>query len=122
MSPKRWPRGCGCQAQRNRLVTAAERKADDSDNPHALAYRLTMPLAVDRLLLLGSDARALAEWQIPEFPLKGGAIVARGITAGPAVARILQMVEQSWVAEGFPGPARIEQLLTEALDGYSPAG
>jgi len=110
------------KAQRNRLVTAAERKAGDSDNPHALAYRLTMPLAVDRLLLLGSDARALAEWQIPEFPLKGGAIVARGITAGPAVARILQMVEQSWVAEGFPGPARIEQLLAKALDGYSPAG
>jgi hypothetical protein len=39
---------------------------------------------------------------VPVFPLKGGAIVARGVTAGPAVARILQAVEARWVAEGFP--------------------
>lgn len=103
------------KAQRNRLVNAAERSAADADNPRALAYRLTMPLAIDRLLLLCRDARELGAWPVPVFPLKGGAIVARGITAGPAVARILQRVEAEWVAEDFPGPARLDALLDAAL-------
>ena len=105
------------KAQRARLVAAAERKAEDSANPRALAYRLTPPFAIDRLLLGGGDARVLDGWSIPVFPLKGGAIVARGVTAGPLVARILQEVEARWVAEGFPDAGRIDELLTEALGG-----
>lgn len=110
------------KAQRSRLVSAAERTAADSTHPKALAYRLTPPLAIDRLLLLGEDARALAGWNVPVFPLKGGAIVARGVSAGPVVARILQTVEGRWVAEGFPDSARIEQLLAEALADQTGAG
>lgn len=103
------------KAQRGRLVAAAERKPDDSANPTALAYRLTPPVATDRLLLTGGDARVLEGWSVPVFPLKGGAIVARGITAGPAVARILQTVEARWIEEGFPDAARIEAILAEEL-------
>jgi len=103
------------KTQRARLIGAAERVADDTANPHALAYRVTVASAVDRLLLLGGDARALIGWTPPVFPLKGGTIVARGVTAGPAVARVLQAVEQRWVAEGFPDPARVENLLNEEL-------
>lgn len=103
------------KAQRTRVVGAAERQAGDADNPQALAYRLTGPLAIDRLLLTGGDARRLEGWNIPVFPLKGGAIVARGISAGPEVARILQQIEARWVAEGFPGPDRVNQMLAEAL-------
>ncbi|MDZ4277213.1 MAG: CCA tRNA nucleotidyltransferase, partial [Erythrobacter sp.] len=103
------------KTQRARLIGAAERVADDTANPHALAYRVTVPSAVDRLLLLGGDARALIGWTPPVFPLKGGTIVARGVTAGPAVARVLQAVEQRWVAEGFPSAARVETLLNEEL-------
>lgn len=103
------------KAQRSRLVSAAERSASDADDPKALAYRLTAPLAIDRLLLAGADARALAEWQAPVFPLKGGAIVARGVTAGPEVARLLQLIEARWVAEGFPSADRVNQMLAEEL-------
>jgi poly(A) polymerase len=103
------------KAQRTRLVAAAERKPDDGANPRALAYRLTPAVATDRLLLAGADARGLAGWAVPVFPLKGGAIVARGVTAGPLVARILQTVEARWVAEGFPDAARIDELLAEEL-------
>ncbi len=110
------------KAQRNRLVSAAERRAEDADNPRALAYRLTVPLAIDRLLLTGADARGLREWSVPVFPLKGGAIVARGISAGPDVARILQQVEARWVAEGFPDSARIAAMLDEALAALPKAG
>jgi poly(A) polymerase len=103
------------KAQRSRLVSAAERQPDDTADPLALAYRLTSAAAIDRLLLLGADARALSGWSVPVFPLKGGAIVARGITAGPAVARVLQAVEARWVAEGFPDSARIAVLLDKEL-------
>ena len=58
----------------------------------------------------------LSDWTPPSFPLKGGTIVARGIGAGPQVARIMQSVEKRWVEEGFPNPARVEQLLAEELN------
>jgi poly(A) polymerase len=103
------------KAQRGRLVSAAERRAEDAEHPLALAYRLTAPLAIDRLLLAGADARALVGWTVPLFPLKGGAVVARGITAGPSVARILRAVEARWIAEGFPDSQRLDALLSEEL-------
>ena len=103
------------KAQRARLMSAAERKPDDCTNPKALAYRLTPPFATDRLLLTGGDARVLEGWSVPAFPLKGGAIVARGVTAGPLVARLLQQIEARWVAEGFPDADRVNQMLDEEL-------
>ena len=81
----------------------------------ALAYRLGMEQALDQLLLTGTDIAPLIGWAIPTFPLKGGEIVARGIKAGPDVARILQAVEDRWVDEAFPGEERIELLLSQHL-------
>ena len=103
------------KAQRTRLVSAAERGASDGADPKALAYRLSLPLAIDRLLLTGHDARVFEGWTVPIFPLKGGAIVARGITAGPEVAKLLQKIEARWVAEGFPSTDRVNQMLAEEL-------
>lgn len=103
------------KAQRARLVNAAARAACDTQNPQALAYAIGVESALDRLLLLGADAAALAGWTAPSFPLKGGAIVARGVNAGPKVARILKAVESRWVAEGFPSDERITQILSEEL-------
>ena len=81
----------------------------------ALAYRLGREAALDRLLLAGASIAPLDGWDIPVFPLKGGAIVARGVGAGPQVARILQAVAARWVSEGFPDAARVEALLEEEL-------
>ena len=44
-----------------------------------------------------------------------GQIVARGISAGPDVARIRKAVEAQWVDEGFPGETRVAALLGAAL-------
>ncbi len=103
------------KAQRERLALAAARTAEDAADPRALAYRLGRTSAVDRLLLAGAPIEAIREWNIPTFPLKGGAIVARGVAAGPEVARIMQAVEARWIAEGFPGASRVETLLEEVL-------
>ena len=107
-------------AQKKRLTTAAERSAAPGD-PRALAYRLGREAALDRLLLAGGDTAPLDNWEIPVLPLKGGEIVARGIAAGPEVARILRAVEDRWIAEGFPARARVEALLEEELKRGSPS-
>jgi len=101
-------------AQKRRLTTAAKREGEPGD-PRALAYCLGRDEALDQLLIAGADISPLAGWDIPRFPLKGGQIVARGVKAGPEVARILQAVEARWVAEGFPGEERVQALLAEEL-------
>lgn len=101
-------------AQKKRLSLAAGRK-DEPQEARALAYRLGREAATDRLLLTGHSIAPLHDWPIPAFPLKGGAIVAAGVSAGPEVAHILQHVEARWVSEGFPDAARTAALLDEAL-------
>lgn len=103
------------KSQRERLTCAAVRGPADADNPRALAYRVGPACAADRLLLAGSNPAPVVGWEPPVFPLKGGEIVARGVTAGPAVARTLQAVERRWVAEGFPPRARVAAILDEEL-------
>ncbi len=100
-----------------RLVLAAAREAADAINPRALAYRIGLEGARDRLMLGGHiPALALLKgWRVPTFPLSGGAIVGRGIKAGPDVARLLQAAEAQWLAEGFPDTARAEQIADEIV-------
>ena len=98
-------------AQKKRLSQAAARGSDDTSDPRTLAYRLGLTEARDRLLLSGGDCTPLNDGTVPYFRLKGGAIVARGIRAGPDIARILRAVETRWIAEGFPDDARVAQLL-----------
>ena len=106
--------------QRARLVNAAERKPEDAQNPRGLAYNLGWEGAIDRLSLAGQSLALLKDWEPPQFPLKGGQIVARGVGAGPEVARILQTVERRWVDEGFPDEARVMALLDQELAGSQP--
>ncbi len=83
------------------------------EDPRALAYRLGLGPALDRLLLTGQSISPLDGWTIPTFPLKGGEVVARGVKAGPEVARILRAVEACWIAAGFPD--NVDDLLAEEL-------
>ena len=100
--------------QKKRLATAAARGGEPAD-PRALAYRLGRNEALDRLLLTEASAAPLEEWTIPQFPLKGGEIVARGVKAGPEVARTLRALEDRWISEGFPDRTRVLAMLDEAL-------
>lgn len=100
-------------AQKKRLALAAARDGRE-DAARPLAYRLGRDAALDRLLIAGADVAPLAGWDIPEFPLKGGEIVARGIKAGPEVARVLRAVEARWIAAGFDNAA-IPALLDAEL-------
>ncbi|PQM28166.1 polynucleotide adenylyltransferase [Sphingopyxis lindanitolerans] len=66
-----------------------------------------------------AEARAAVEalrgWDIPMLPIKGGDIIARGVTAGPEVARILREIEAQWVAEDYPDAARVGELADQMI-------
>ncbi|NBW75062.1 MAG: CCA tRNA nucleotidyltransferase [Sphingomonadaceae bacterium] len=100
-------------AQKKRLALAAARDGS-SIAARPLAYRVGREAALDRLLIDGIDVAPLTGWTIPEFPLKGGEIVARGIKAGPEVARVMRSVESGWIAAGF-ADAVIPALLDAEL-------
>ncbi len=107
-------------AQRKRLGLAAGRRtmlpgSSEDCSARALAYRFGFEGACDLLLLSGQSIAPLIGWAIPRLPLKGGEIVARGVSAGPEVARILRAVERRWIAEGFPSRSRVEEVLGEEL-------
>ena len=101
-------------AHKKRLARLAAR-ARRAGDPRVLAYREGIGVARDLLLLSDHASSSLDGWSIPRFPLRGGEIVARGVEAGPEVARVLQAVESRWLEEGFPDEDRVRQLLDEEL-------
>ena len=104
---------------RKRLTCAADRQL--GANPEALAYRVGVECAVDRLLLAGEPARAASviRWRMPKLPLGGGALIARGVPEGPVVARTLRQIEDRWVEAGFPQGDAFERIVAEALASRS---
>jgi len=103
------------KVQRKRLAAAV---VPPEGNFIAMAWHAGVEAARDRLLIFGSplsDVAVLDAWQPPRFPLTGGAIVARGIKAGPEVARLMKQVEQAWIDEGFPDEARVSALADDAV-------
>lgn len=108
-------------AQRRRLVDAGAGPGDEG--PAGLAYRAGLESATDRLLLAGADPAVLRDFTPPRLPLTGGAIIARGVTAGPLVAKLLREAERRWIAAGFPETADgiADAVVAQALRDTSSA-
>ena len=104
---------------RKRLASAADRSLGHS--PRALAYRIGIESAVDRLLLAGrsSEAAEISAWHRPRLPIGGGALIGRGIEEGPLVAKTLRAIEDSWVEAGFPTGQELEAIVQKAIKGAS---
>lgn len=102
---------------RNR-ITAALGDAVEGDAQH-LAYRLGMRGALDRIALgralKPEDAALIANWAVPRLPVSGGDLIARGLVAGPVVARLLKTIEQQWMAAGFPDRAATLAIADQAV-------
>jgi poly(A) polymerase len=100
---------------RKRLACAAG--TDLFASPQALAYRVGLDCAVDRLLLAGQaeQAAAIAGWKAPRLPISGGRLIARGLPEGPVVARTLKQIEDRWVDAGFPHGEQLERIVSESL-------
>ncbi|MBB5686050.1 CCA tRNA nucleotidyltransferase [Sphingobium boeckii] len=107
------------KAIRKRVDTAL---ADDGTSAEEMFYRWGMDAALDRLLLSNTpieDAlpriHAIQNMPRPILPIGGGALVTRGLQAGPIVARALKQVEQQWIDEGFPGEERVSAIADQAV-------
>ena len=100
---------------RQRLSCAAAESLQGS--PDAMAYRVGTDCATDRLLLAGrpADAATVQQWRRPALPIGGGALIARGLSEGPIVARTLRRIEDRWIEAGFPTGAEFQALVDEAL-------
>jgi poly(A) polymerase len=105
------------KAINKRLVLAAGRGERDAANPRALAYARGIEGARDRLILLGEGEalKQLDGWTVPRLPISGGALVKRGVEAGPDVAHLLKLIEEQWISEGFPSAARVEAIADEVV-------
>lgn len=86
---------------------------DAGRDARALAYRIGIEGATDRLLLAGEPERLadLDGWDVPCLPFSGGDLVALGVTAGPEVARLLRRLEDQWISEGFPTAVDLRRWL-----------
>jgi poly(A) polymerase len=110
---------------RAELAARLGQQAPETETVRAIAYRDSLESARDAALLFASEdiiAECIArlnDWQPPFFGIKGGDLIARGITAGPLVAKTLKQVENRWIAEGFPATDRLkiiaDQAASEAL-------
>ncbi|MBB5707760.1 CCA tRNA nucleotidyltransferase [Sphingopyxis panaciterrulae] len=109
--------------QRGHLAALAAHRGDTARPARQLAHAVGVDAARDIHLLAGVDPaaalRSLVGWTVPALPLKGGDVVARGIAAGPEVARLLRAVEAAWVAEDFPDAARVRDLLDQKIGSSS---
>ncbi|MCK8456430.1 CCA tRNA nucleotidyltransferase [Sphingomonas faeni] len=103
---------------RKRLIAATA--GPGTEGPQALAYRVGMTVAIDRLLIAGEDVSPIKDWTPPTFPFSGGALVERGLRKGPDVAAMLRQVETQWIAEGFPDAERVgviaDEMVADALN------
>ncbi|MEA3004292.1 MAG: poly(A) polymerase [Sphingomonadales bacterium] len=110
-------------AARQRLICIAQRREPAPADPAALAYRIGLPCAIDRLLLndaldaaqAAAAVRRLDGWQKPKLPVTGGMLLARGLEAGPVVARTLQAIERDWLEAGFPDGDAFATILETRL-------
>lgn len=87
----------------------------------ALAYHRGAEAARDIALLFAADEKlssclsSLHGWQKPDFPLKGGDLIAMGLEPGPIVAATLASIEQIWIDENFPSEARVQSIAVEQI-------
>ena len=108
---------------RKRLATALAGAA--LAPPRALAFRIGVEGAMDRILLDPSvplhSLKMLTDWTPPRLPLGGGALIARGLQPGPDVAKALAEVQDIWVAEGFPDEARLAEIADQTVSKFQRA-
>jgi poly(A) polymerase len=100
---------------RKRLACAANDAVEGA--AEALAYRIGVECAIDRLLLnnRNREASEMAGWHAPRLPISGGALIKLGLTEGPVVARTLRRIENRWVEAGFPTGDAFQEIVAEEL-------
>lgn len=107
-------------AMRADMVARVKGAPPAADNIRALAYHENIDCARDAAMLFADDdefaacMERLDGWTLPQFKVKGGDLIARGLPMGPLVARTLKLVEAQWIAENFAND-RIQAIADQAI-------
>lgn len=103
---------------RKRVACAAE--PDIGPDIRAMAYRIGVGCAVDRLLLAGrpAEAKEIGDWTPPRLSVGGGMLIKRGLPEGPVVSRALRQIEERWIEAGFPSGAAFDAIVAEVLAAH----
>ncbi len=106
-------------------ISLALAPIDTCQSPRALSHAIGVEAAVDQILLHPerplSDLQAFQNWAPPTLPISGGALIQRGLTPGPDVAKALKAVETQWVAEDFPDAARVAAIADQIVSKFQRA-
>ncbi|CAM3145025.1 Polynucleotide adenylyltransferase [Sphingomonas antarctica] len=102
------------KAQSKRLTLAAG--WTEAGAPPAMAYRLGVESAADRLLLRGDAEAAATLAPPPSLPIRGADLIGRGLASGPDVGQALARIEAAWIAAGFPQGPALDALVAEQLE------
>jgi poly(A) polymerase len=90
-----------------------------------LAFEIGVESAIDRILLDPAapleHIQPLQGWTPPQLPIGGGALIARGLSPGPDVAKALGEVQRMWVEEGFPDADRVSQIADQTVSKFQRA-
>lgn len=109
---------------RKRVALALEGSGPDWP-PRTLGFRIGVEGAVDQLLLDEDrpieDLRLLQGWTPPQLPIGGGALISRGLSPGPDVAKALGEVQRIWVEEGFPDASRVAEIADQTVSKFQRA-
>jgi len=109
---------------RKRLTVALDANGATS-SPQALAFHIGVEGAIDRILLDPAapveSLQLLEGWIPPQLPIGGGALIARGLSPGPDVAKALGEVRRLWVEEGFPDADRVGQIADQTVSKFQRA-
>lgn len=104
---------------RENLATRLAAPDPSTNNILAIAYRGGVECAYDVTMLYSDNGELpaclsmLDGWAVPEFPIKGGDLIALGLPVGPVVAKTLQELEARWIAENFPAKSRVTELASQ---------
>jgi poly(A) polymerase len=111
----------------NRMrVDLANRLSEQAPVPQtirALAYRTDIECARDAAMLFADESALagclakLVAWSPPHFSIKGGDLIARGLSAGPVVAKTLKAIEVAWIEADFPDTDRAKILADQLVAG-----
>lgn len=106
---------------RESMARRVQCPSPNAKDMRAIAYRTDRDTARDVAMLYAREETLpeclarLESWEPPVLPIKGGDLIRLGVPAGPLVARTLQAIEASWIADDFPPPDVLQTLAADAV-------
>jgi poly(A) polymerase len=110
------------KAETVRLEAATDPAPIPSD-PRIHAFVSGAEATLDRMLITGDPRtphwRAVLDgWRRPRLPVSGRDLIAMGVPPGPEVSRLLTLVEQKWMAAGFPPDRAKAAAIAREVTGH----